>query len=188
MWPWLRHYRSAVLCRCWWRLQAGDNVLVCGTRCRRFRHGPGSNQSQVKHLRVHHSPHLAAALGAPPFVPPVTVELRASHHNVASNPRAYSSTPDAFPATRTPTPSASTAAPTPTRASSRSQLRCRCTIIMGNWQEGLVLFASPHRVSYHPGTPTSATSDREASTSAASVRQASTTTAGGSACDDLVPV
>jgi len=56
-----------------------------------------------------------------------------------------------------------------------------------------VLLAPPHRVSYHPGAPTAAASDREAPTTAStSDREAPTpaTAAGGSSGsrDDLVPL
>jgi hypothetical protein len=147
---------------------------------------------------VHHSPHSAAAPDAPPPLHLGTSELRASHHNVAPNPRTYTTTPDAFPAAHAPIPDASTAAPAPTRASSGSQLCCRCTVVVGSGQKGVVLLAPPYRVSYHPGAPTAAASDREAPTAAAndreaptastSDREASTPAAACGSRDDFVPL
>jgi len=195
MWPWLRHDRSAVLCGRWWRLQAGDKLHICRPRCRGLRDGAGRKQPQAEHLCVHHSPHPPAAPGAPPPVPLATIELRASHHNTAPGARSRSTTPDAHPTAHSPLSNAGAAAAAPTPASSRSQLCCGCTVVLGGRQKGLVLLASPYRVSYHPGAPTAAASDCEAPTASTSDREASTpaAAAGGSSGssgsrDDLVPL
>jgi len=137
---------------------------------------------------VHHSPHRVVAPGAPPLILLVTIELRASHDNVAPNPRTYTTTTDTFPTAHAPIPDASAAAPAPTPASSGSQLCCRCTIIVAGEQKGVVLLAPPYRMSYHPGAPTATASDCEAPTATTSDREASTPAAGDGTCDDLMPL